>query len=122
MGPVRHSSPHSSFQRKLECGFTFEVQQVGLECLGGGMEVEALSGRIVVGVGGALDLFGGKIVEVDLARQVFSQASDGVLDAAFLPWAVGVAEVGPGADLVEALVPGELAAIVEADGCAQRRG
>ena len=52
---------HSSFPRKREGGFTFEVQQLGQECLGWGLEVQAFSRGIVVG--------GGEGIE-DLRRQL----------------------------------------------------
>ena len=56
-----------SFPRRREGGFTFEVQQLDLECLMRGVEVEAFSGGIVVGVGEGLDACGRDIVEVGFA-------------------------------------------------------
>ena len=66
-------------------------------------------------------MFGGQGCWVGFSGQAASEASDGVFDAAFLPWGSGIAEVGFDADLAaEALVFAELAAIVEGDGLAQR--
>ena len=58
--------------------------------------------------------------EIGFARQGPSHASDGVLDAALLPGAVGIAEEGLDAEVgFEAVVLGELGAVVEGDGLAQ---
>src|SRR5215208_5266147 len=88
-----------------------------------GLEAEAFAGR---GVHLALDLLqagGGEGGKVELARQEAAQSSVGILDAAFLPGRVRVAEVG-----VDAVAPGqlgiaqELRAAVEGDSLACRGG
>ena len=68
--PCRRSHPHAhppSFPRRREGGFTFEVQQLVLECLKRCMEVEAFSGGIGVSLSEGLDSFGRDIVEVGFA-------------------------------------------------------
>ena len=60
-------------------------------------------------------------VEVGLARQCASQASDGILDAPFLPGAMRIAKEGFDAEgLVKPVMFGELGSVVEADGFADR--
>ena len=61
------TSTRPSLPRLRECGFTFEVQQLDLECLMRGMEVEAFSGGIVIGLSEGLDLCGRDMVEVGFA-------------------------------------------------------
>src|SRR5262245_34285358 len=112
------SSP--SFPRKREGGFTLEVQQLSKECLGWGLEVEAFSRGIVVGGGDGIEVLGPEGEEIGFARQGSAQASDGVLDAAFLPGAVGIAEEGLDTEHgCEVIVLGELGPVVESDGLAQ---
>src|SRR6266700_2207407 len=112
-----------SSRRKPGDGFTFEVQQLREESLGGGLEAEALSGCVVVGSGAGIKGIGVEGREVGFAGQGTSQATDGVLDAALLPGAMGIAEEGLEAELgFELMVEGELGAIVEGDGLAQRVG
>src|SRR5262249_1086747 len=110
----------SSSRRKPGGGFTFEVQQLSKECLGWGLEVEAFSRGIVVGGGEGDEVLRSQGEEVGFAGQGSAQASEGVLDAAFLPGTVGVAEEGLDAELgFEAVVLGELGAVVEGYGLAQ---
>src|SRR6266496_6565126 len=104
-------------QRKLGCGFTFEVQRSFGECLGGGLEVEAFSRGVIVGVGELTQLGGSEAIEIGACGQVSSEASDGIFDAAFLPGAMGVAEVGFDAELLgEQVVEGELGSVVDGEG------
>ena len=73
------------------------------------MEVEAFSRDVVEAVGDALKLLSVDAGDVDLAREAASQSTDGVFDAAFLPWAVWVAEEGFDTEgLVELVVFEEL--------------
>jgi hypothetical protein len=58
-----------SFLRRREGGFTFEVQQLVLECLMRGMEVEAFSGGIFVGMSEGLDAGRTDIVEVSFSGE-----------------------------------------------------
>ena len=112
------------------------MHQLVLECLIWGEEVEAFSGRVIVGVCTALDVFAAEGVEVGFSGQEASQSADGIFDAAFLPWAVGIAEVGADIEaVVELVMLGELGApfvcppaagaqdrIIEGDGLAQGFG
>lgn len=60
--------------------------------------------------------------EIGFAGQVSAQAGVSVFDAAFLPWGMGIAEVGLQAERVEVEVACELGAVVEGEGPAQMRG
>src|SRR3954467_14447006 len=102
------------------CGVTFEVQQFCGKDFSGSFEVEALSRRVVVSGDQVVEAARVDGVEICLARQVSSQPADGVLDAAFLPRAVGVTEEGADCEfVVEDVMLGELGAVVEGDGFAQ---
>jgi hypothetical protein len=61
-------------------GLTFEVQQLGKEGLGGGLEAEALSGCEVVGGSAGIKGIGGR--QVGFPGQRAPHAPDGVFDAA----------------------------------------
>src|SRR6266851_1815913 len=112
-----------SSRRKPGDGFTFEVQQLRKESLGGGLEAEAFSGCEVVGGSAGIKGIGVDGREVGFAGQGASHASDGVFDAALLPGAMGIAEEGLHAELgVELMVEGELGAVIEGDGLAQPIG
>ncbi len=104
--------------RRLAGGFTFQVQPVCPEDLGGGLVAEALAGGVV----GGLDHLPKAVVrqanEVGLAGQRPAQAADGVLDPALLPGGVGVAAAGGEAERLEAVMAGALGAVVEGDGLA----
>src|SRR5262245_45943879 len=102
-----------SSRRKPGGGFTFEVQQLSGEDLGGGLEGEAFSGCVVVDAQEGKKALGREGSEIGFARDEAAQPADGVLDAAFLPRGVGVAEEGLDAEVVELVVAGELGAIVE---------
>ena len=96
------------------------MQQFSGKDFSGRLEAEALSRRVVVSGDEIVEAARLDGVEVGLARQVSSQAADGVLDGALLPGTVGVAEEGADCELVvEEVVLGELGAVVEGDGFAQ---
>src|SRR5439155_16162031 len=112
-----------SSRRRPGDGFTFEVQQLRKESLGGGLEGEALSGCEVIGGSAGIEGIGVDAREVGFTGQGTSHAADGVFDAALLPGAMGIAEEGLHTELgVELMVESELGAIVEGDGLAQRVG
>src|SRR5216684_3741428 len=112
-----------SSRRKPEDGFTFEVQQLGKESLGGGLEAEALSGCEVIGGSAGIEGIGVDGREVGFAGQGASHAPDGIFDAALLPGAMGIAEEGLHTKLgIELMVEGELGTVIEGDGLAQRVG
>src|SRR5215210_4055009 len=116
------SPPTGSFQRKREGGFSFEVQQMVGEGFGWGLPVKAFSRRVVVAGDEVEEALLIELGEVGLSGQEAAHASDGVLDAAFLPRSVRIAEEGLYADGFEVVVAGELGAIVEGDGAAERLG
>ena len=89
-----------------------------MECLSGGLEVEAFSGSVIVFLDDGIEVAGSDGVEVGFSWQVSSEASDGVFDAAFLPRGVFVTEEGRDADCV---VECELSTIVHGQGLAQWR-
>ena len=76
------------------CGFTFEVQHLVPECLSGSIVAEAFSRGIVVSLHQLGKPFVRQGGQVGLARQGAAQATDGVLDATFLPRRAGIAEEG----------------------------
>ena len=93
------------------------------EGFGRGLEAEAFPWCIVVARDELVDGVVGDLIEVGFAGQEAPEASDGVFDTAFLPGASGFAEVGLDAELAfEPVVLGELGAVVEGDGFAQRPG
>ena len=100
------------------------MQHLLREGLGGCAEVQTLSGGVVVGVGGGCELVGVDVVEVGASGQEAPEASDGVLDAALLPGAVGITEEGGQAEglMVELVMLGELCSVVEGEGAAQGLG
>ena len=96
------------------------MQQLSQECLGWGLEVQAFSWGIVVGGDDGIEDFGTDGGEIGFAWQGPAHASDCVLDPALLPGAVGIAEEGLDTEVgFEAVVLGELGAVVESDGLAQ---
>jgi hypothetical protein len=96
------------------------VQRLSEECLGWGLEVQAFSWGIVVGGDEGIEDFGADGEEIGFTRQGPAHASDCVLDTALLPGAVGIAEEGLDTEVgFEAVVLGELGAVVESDGLAQ---
>ena len=111
-----------SFPRRREGEFTFQVQHLVVEDLGGGPVAEALAGRIVVQLQGRRKRCLREGGEVGGAGQRAPQAADGVLHASLLPGGMGIAEEGLNAQGMEAVVAGELSAIVEGEGLAPRRG
>ena len=74
-------------------------------------------------VGEGVDVGLGQPARVDFSGQQTAEPTDGIFDAAFLPGRVGVAEVGLHVQMgVQLLVVGELGAVIEGDGLAQRLG
>ena len=104
-----------SFQRKLEGGFTFEVQHFIPEYLGGSAVAEALTRGIIIRPHELIKPLVGHRRQVCLTRQGSAHPPDGVLDAALLPRRVGVTEEGLDAERVEPVMPGELGAVIEGD-------
>ena len=95
------------------------MQHLG-EGLCRGSEVKAFARRVVVGGDRLADAAGRELCEVGRAGDEAAQAAEGVLDAAFLPGRVGVAEEGLHQEALQGKVSGELGAVVERDGAAQR--
>src|SRR5579863_9983866 len=94
-------------------GFTFEVQQVNGEQLGGGFVSQAFPRRGIIAAGDELYLSKGTLAQVGFARKEAAKPSVGVLDAALLPWAMRIAEVGVDAqDIAQFVMVGELCAVV----------
>src|ERR1700732_1503844 len=91
--PYAGAAPSVSSWRKPGGGFTLEVQHLR-EGLGRGSEVKAFARSVVVGGDGLTEAAGWELCEVRLAGDEAAQAAEGVLDAAFLPGRVGVAEEG----------------------------
>jgi len=90
------------------------------EDLGGGLEVQAFSWCVVVEPGEVSDLRGREGGEIGLSRQSASQSSDGIFDATLLPGGMGIAEEGLEPEVaLQAVMRGELGAVVEGDGLAQ---
>ena len=106
-------------------GFTFEVQrfvEFGEE-FGGGIEVKAFSRGVVIGVCAGREEVRVDGFEIGFARHPFSQPADGVFDSAFLPGAMGVAEVGGDSQARrDHVMQGEFCSVVEGDGLAQTFG
>src|SRR5665213_429020 len=93
------------------------------EYLGWGLEAEAFSGCVVIALSASAQVFVTEAWEDCLAGQMAPQAADGVLDPALLPGRPDIAEIGLDAEFVgQLVVEGELGAVVESDGAAQRRG
>ena len=113
---LRELPYHLSCSASSGAGFTFEVQQFVPKELGRSEEVQTFSGCVVVELEEADEVFGGNVGQVGLARQEAPEATDSILDAAFLPGRVGVAEVGLDTVVMEPVVLAELGAVVEGDG------
>jgi hypothetical protein len=94
------------------------VQHLG-EGLSWSSPVKAFSGCVVIGGNERLEARLRQGGEIGLSRNEASQAADGVLDAAFLPGRVRVAEEGLDREPVQPSMPGELGAVVEGDRAAQ---
>ena len=98
------------------------MQHLVVKGLGRRAVAEALAGGIVVQLD---DLRKGRFGEVNqpgLAGERAPQAADGVLPAPLLPGGAGIAEESLDTQGMEAVVAGELGAIVEGDGLASLRG
>jgi hypothetical protein len=94
------------------------VQHLG-EGLGRGSPVKALSRGVVVGGHERTEAGVRQVGEIGFARDKAAHAADGVLDAAFLPRRVRVAEEGLNAEPVKLVMSGELGAVIEGNGSAQ---
>jgi hypothetical protein len=93
------------------------------EDFGWGLEVQAFARCVVVEPREVPDLGWPESREVCFPGQSTSHASNGILDAAFLPGGMGVAEEGLEAEAtVEPVMLGELGAVVEGDGLSQLAG
>nr|WP_141133922.1 hypothetical protein [Sphingopyxis indica] len=76
------------------------------------MEAEAFSGSIVVDCDDGVEGVGGQVVEAGFSGEVSTEATDGVFDAAFLPWGVRIAEEGLDSELpFDAVMAGKFGAI-----------
>src|SRR5436309_15256634 len=75
----------SSFPRKREGGFTFEVQQVTAENLCRGFVVKTLSRSVIIGTHQGEQALIGPRGKISFPRQSSAHASDGVFNAALLP-------------------------------------
>ena len=85
------------------------------------LEVQAFARGIVEAVNDLLEGGGRDEIEVSFAWQRASQAANGVLHAAFLPGAMGIADEGLDAEgFVKPVMLGEFVSVVEADGFAYR--
>ena len=103
----------TSLKRGEPGEFTFQVQHLVVKGLGRRAVAEALAGGIVVQLD---DLRKGRFGEVNqpgLAGERAPQAPDGVLHAPLLPGGAGIAEESLDTQGMEAVVAGELGAIVE---------
>jgi hypothetical protein len=114
------SNNSRSSPRKRGGGFTLEVQHLR-EGLGWGAPVKAFSWGVVVGRQQGVESLIWQEDEVGLARQEAAHAADGIFDAALLPGSIAVAEEGLKAEPVQQAMTGELGAVVEGQGSAQRR-
>ena len=97
----------SSFPRKREGGFTFEVQHMVPEYLGGGLIVQALTWGIVVSLEQGGEMVIGQASQVSLSRKGSAQTADGILDSAFLPGRMGIAEESLDSQGMEVIVASE---------------
>ena len=107
------SPRHSSFRRKPEGGFTFQVQRFFMKYLSRSSIVQALSRRIIAPLNQPRKPLRGHILQPGLPRQVPSQSSYGVLHSTLLPRRPHVAKEGLHPQLMQHIVPGELRAVVE---------
>src|SRR5689334_12881799 len=82
-----------SSRRRPGGGFTLEVQHLG-KGLGWGPEVKAFARGVVVGGDELAEAGGREGSEIGLARDEAAHPVDRVLDTAFLPGRIGIAEEG----------------------------
>lgn len=86
----------------------------------GSQESEAFARGVVVAKDASLKIVRRQSRQVGFAREMTTQAADGILDTAFLPGFVRIAEEGRQAQLLSELVmSSELGAVVEGEGEAQ---
>jgi hypothetical protein len=83
-------------------------------------EVKAFARGVVVGGDGLTEASGWELGQVGFAGDEAAQTADGVLDAAFLPRCMGVAEERLHQEALQGKMSGELGAVVEGDGTTQR--
>ena len=103
-----------SSRAKRGGGFTFEVQHLSEKYFSRGLEPKAFARRVVVDGEAGVEAVGVDGLEVCLTWQEASQATDGILNGAFLPGTVRVAEEGFDAEFVaQDGVLGKLGAVVE---------
>src|SRR5882672_2536235 len=94
-----------------------------MEYLGWSFEAKAFSGHAVVLDSDGMYGTAGQVVEVGPAWQVAAESAVHVLDAAFLPGAAGIAEVGiEGKLVIELVMVCELGAVVLGETAAHRFG
>ena len=110
-----------SFRRRLEGGFTFEVQHVVPEDFHRSPVVLTLAGRIIVQLHQLGEPSRRDGHQVSLAGQPATRVPDGVLHPDFLPGRVLVTAEGCDPDGME-VVARALGAIVEGDGLAPGGG
>jgi hypothetical protein len=104
---------------RLKCNTGRSISE-GFE---GSQESEAFAGGVVVAKEASLKIVRRQSGQVGFAGEVTTESADGILDAAFLPGFVRIAEEGRQAELLSELVmSSELGAVVEGEGEAQGRG
>jgi hypothetical protein len=89
------------------------------EGLGRGAEVKAFPGCVVVGRDKVAETAVGDCGKVGFAGHEAPHPADGILDTAFLPGRVRVAEEGIDRQLMQSMMAGELGAVVESNGLAE---
>ena len=114
---MRLQTPPSSL-RMQGGGFTLEVQHLGKD-LYGGAEVKALSRGVVVSGYELAETTVWEDCQIGFAGKEAAHSADGILDAAFLPGRVGIAEEGLNREIMQHQMACELGAVVEGDSLAQ---
>ena len=95
------------------------MQHLSSKGLRGRPVVKALARGVVVGGDGLAEPCGREGCQIGLAWDEAAHPADSVLDAAFLPGCVRIAEEGLDREAVQRQMTGELGAVVESDGLAQ---
>lgn len=106
-----------SFPLTRECEFTFQAQHFPDEYLGRGLIVQTLPGSVIIGPHPLLQQLVG---QSGAPEQGTTQPAKAVFPSALLPGRVGIAEVGGNALVAQAVMPGELGAIVKGDALPRR--
>ncbi|MHC2332441.1 hypothetical protein ACVIW0_001730 [Bradyrhizobium sp. USDA 4454] len=107
-----------SSRRRPGGGFTLEMQHLSSKGLRWGPEVKAFARGVVVCGDELAEASGWELVEIGFARDEAAHATDGVLDATFLPGGVRIAEEGLHQEALQGKVRCELGTVVEGDGLA----